>query len=192
MNERLGHSTYLIHRKFLQLLGATLYVYDPAGQLALYAKLKAFKLKEDIRLYTDESMEQEVLVIKARNIIDFAAAYDVHDSATGEKVGVLKRKGLKSILRDEWILMDAEDREIGLIREDSTFLAIIRRFITNLIPQDFRVEVGGAHVGTFRQNFNPFVSRLNVDFSADAQGRLDRRLGLAAAILLCVVEGKQQ
>ena len=72
--------------------------------------MKAFKLKEDIRLYTSEDMQTEVLSIQARKIIDISSAYDVIDSLTGAKVGALKRKGLKSILKDEWIIMDAEDK----------------------------------------------------------------------------------
>ena len=190
MNDRFGHDTYQVHRKFFQLLGAKISIFDPAGNLALFAHMKAFKLKEDIRLYTDEAMQNEILSIRARSVIDFAAAYDVYLTHTGEKVGALKRKGLKSIFKDEWIIMDYEDREIGLISEDSTAMALVRRFLTNLIPQSFNVEVGGAVVATCKQNFNPFVQKMTLDFNP--QTEFDRRLGLAAAVLLVTVEGKQQ
>jgi hypothetical protein len=106
-------------------------------------------------------------------------------------VGALKRKGLKSILKDEWIVMDAEDREIGYIKEDNAFLALIRRFMTNLIPQNYYGELNGQQVCLFKQNFNPFVMKINLDFSMDKAGLLDRRLGIAAAVLLCGIEGKQ-
>jgi hypothetical protein len=33
---------------------------------------------------------------------------------------------------------------------------------------------------------------LNLDFTMDAGGVLDRRLGIAAALLLAIVEGRQQ
>jgi hypothetical protein len=46
-------------------------------------------------------------------------------------------------------------------------------------------------VCTFQQNFNPFVRKLTVDFTGDTQGRLDKRLGLAAGILLAAIEGRQ-
>lgn len=190
MFDRFTHPTYLIRRKVLQVFGATFHVFDPTGQLALYAKLKAFKLKEDIRLYTDETMQTEVMVIQARQIIDWAAAYDVWDATTHEKVGALKRKGWKSMLRDEWVIMDVYDREIGVIQEESLFAALIRRFIFNLIPQAFIATVNGQRAATFKQNFNPFVSKLTVDFT-DNQGQLDPRLGIAAGILLVAIEGKQ-
>ncbi len=154
--------------------------------------MKAFKLKEDIRLYTDETMTAELISIQARKILDFSAAYDVVDSATGRKIGALKRKGWKSLMRDEWIIMDANDNEIGGIQEDNAFVAFIRRFVTNLIPQTFNVQLGGQPVAEFKQNFNPFVSKLTLDFSLDVQRRLDPRLGIAAGVLLCAIEGKQE
>ena len=52
-------------------------------------------------------------------------------------------------------------------------------------------RVGGATVATFQQNYNPFVRKLMVDFTMDPYGRLDRRLGLAAATLLSAIEGRQ-
>jgi len=191
MSDSFSHQKYLVRRKILKLFGAAFHIYDPDGNVAFYSKMKAFKLKENIRLYTGEDMQEEVLTIKARSILDFSAAYDVVDPTTNEKVGALKRKGLKSILKDEWIFMDAGDREIGLIKEDSTFLALFRRVLTSLVPQTYNGFIGDTQVCTFKQNFNPFVIKIALDFSQDTQNLLDRRLGIAAAILLCAVEGKQ-
>ena len=185
------HTNYLVRRKIFKIFGAAFHIYDPDGNVAFYSKQKAFKLKEDIRLYTGEDMQKEVLTILARNIIDFSAAYDVIDPTTRAKVGVLKRKGLKSMIQDEWVIMDANDQEIGLIKEDSTVLALIRRFLTNLIPQKYYGTVRGQQVCIFKQNFNPFVMKIRLDYSMDTRSLLDRRLGIAAAVLLCAIEGKQ-
>ena len=191
MTERFEHQTYLVRRKILKIFGAAFHIYDPDGNVAFYSKLKAFKMKEDIRVYTSEDMQEEVLVIQARKILDISAAYDVVDPTTNEKVGVLKRKGIKSIMKDEWIFMDANDQEIGLIKEDSTFFALFRRFISSIIPQTYHGYIGDNLVCTFKQNFNPFVMKINLDFSPDTSNLLDRRLGIAAAVLLTAIEGKQ-
>ena len=74
---------------------------------------------------------------------------------------------MKSILKDEWIIMDAEDQEKGLIKEDSALLAVVRRFLTNLIPQKYYGELQGEQVCAFKQNFNPFVMKIDLDFSMD-------------------------
>ena len=168
------------------------FFYDMQGNKIGFLKQKLFKLKEDIRLYTDESMTQELLTIKARSILDFSTAYDVTDSRDQTKVGALKRKGLKSILRDEWIIMDAADQDIGRIHEDSMTLALLRRFLTNLIPQSYIFELGGQPVGSAKQHFNPFVLKMDVDLRQDATRKLDRRLAAAAVVLLLAIEGRQQ
>ena len=193
-SERFGHAQYLVRQKFFKVFGNAFYVYDMAGNLVMYSKQKAFKLKEDIRLYTGEDMQTELLRIGARQIIDFSAAYDVWDVQANQKVGAFKRKGWKSLIRDEWIVMDPYDREVGTIVEDSTALALVRRFVdaaSLILPQKFHCEMGGAVVATFQQNYNPIIRKLTVDFSMDPAGRLDRRLGLAAATLLSAIEGRQ-
>ncbi|MFY9585981.1 MAG: hypothetical protein WAT66_00855 [Actinomycetota bacterium] len=186
----LTHDTYVIRRKFLKLFGNEFRVFDPSEKEVLFSRQKAFKLREDIRVWTGEDMQTEVLWIQARQIVDFSAAYDVIDSTTGQKVGAFKRKGLKSVVRDEWILMDANDQEVGIFQEDSVGMAILRRFI-NIIPQKFHMTVGNAHVANLQQNWNPFVMRVTVDMSPDTQHLLDRRLAIAMAILHSSIEGRQ-
>lgn len=186
------HKNYLVRRKILKLFGASFHIFDPQGNVVMFSSQKAFKLKEDIRVFTGEDMQTEVLTILARRIIDIAATYDVYDPMqAGMKVGALKRKGLRSVLRDEWIIMDERDNEIGLIQEDSMLLAMVRRLLTNLVPQRFAGFIRGTEVCTFRQNFNPFVMKIELDFSMDRGNLLDRRLGIAAAVLLCAIEGRQ-
>jgi hypothetical protein len=157
----------------------------------LFSEQKMFKLREDIRVYADESRAQEVLMVKARQIIDFSAAFDVVDSATGQKAGALRRKGFASLLRDEWEILDTGDNVIGRLFEDSMGMALLRRFRTGLIPQNYDITVGTERVADLKQNFNPFTYQLNMDFSMDISRRLDRRVGIAAGILLAAIEGRQ-
>lgn len=175
----------------LSIVGAKFHIYNANQELVMFSQMKAFKLKEDIRLYSDESMSEELLTIAARSLIDFSATYDVKDARTGEHIGSLRRKGLKSILKDEWLILNASEIEIGRIMEESKILALLRRFLSELIPQKYNVQISGNTVSTFKQNFNPFVTKINVDFSMDPGQTLDRRLGLAASVLLCAIEGKQ-
>ncbi len=191
MDERFANTTYQINKKFLKLFGGEFRILAPGGELLFYSKMKAFKLKEDIRLYTDETMQQEVFRIHARKIFDMSATYDVVDTATEQPIGALRRKGFKSMLQDEWAILDTAGGEVATVQEDNAILALIRRFVTNLIPQNFQVTVGSQTVGTFKQNFNPLTTKLMVDFSPDTAQMLDRRLGLAAAMMICAIEGKQ-
>ncbi len=184
---------YTIRRKVFTLFGAKFHIYDPNGKLVGFSQQKAFKLKEDIRVYSDEAKTDERVIIQARQIVDFSAAYDVVDSKTGKKVGALKRKGWTSIVRDSWVVMDPDDQEIGQIQEDSMAMAMVRRFLPlgNLIPQKYHLQDHtGQELATFHQHFNPFVFRLTVTLNDACH--LSPLLVLAAGVLLVAIEGRQE
>ncbi|MBA2941062.1 hypothetical protein HZF08_22540 [Paenibacillus sp. CGMCC 1.16610] len=191
MNPKFNHHKFVVRKQILSLVGAKIDIFDMNEKPILFSKMKAFKLKEDIRIYDDETMQECLISIQARSVIDFSAIFDVVDVETGIKIGSLRRKGVKSIFKDEWAILSPNESEIGLIKEDNVLLALLRRFLTNLIPQHYIVEMNGAKVAEYKQNFNPIVQKLILDFSADHNNKLDRRLGLAAAVLLIAVEGKQ-
>jgi len=110
-NALLQHDRYMVRRKMFTLFGAAFHVYDDSGGLLLYTRQKAFRFKEDLRLYTDQTQSVEVMRIKARQVIDFGATYDVIDTSAQASVGSLRRRGLKSMLRDEWVFFDADGGE---------------------------------------------------------------------------------
>lgn len=192
MHTAFQYNQYLLKRQVFALTGK-LRFYNPQEQLVLFSEQKMFKLREDIRLYADEQKSQEILSIKARQIIDFSAAYDVFDSGTGQKVGALRRKGLKSILRDEWEVLDMNDQVLGMLFEDNMTRAMLRRLLLGAwLPQDYDLTLGEQRVADLKQRFNLFRYEMDIDFSVDSARRLDRRLGLAAATLIAIVEGRQE
>lgn len=183
---------FLLKRQVFKLIGSNFRIYDSGGNLVVFCHQKGFKLREDITLYADEAMQRPWIGIKARTIMDFSAAYDVVDLTTNEKLGAYKRKGWTSIIRDEWIVMDANDNEIGRITEDNQALALVRRFLTALIPQNFDLRLNnGQRVVDLRQRFNPFVYNLEIDFRENTNNAFDMRMGFAAASLIAAIEGRQ-
>lgn len=191
MNPIFEFPAYVLRRQVLSLTGR-FRLYDPTDNLVLFSEQKMFKLREDIRVYSDEAKQNEVLVIKARQIIDFSAAYDVIDSASGQKVGVLRRKGWRSLLRDEWEVLDAQDQLTGSLFEDSIGLAMLRRLLLgSLLPQNYDLVVGGRRAADLKQRFNIFRYELDLDLRENVSRQLDPRLAIAAAVLLAAVEGKQ-
>jgi len=191
MNPIFQHSNYLLKRQAIALTGKFRF-YDPMGNQVMFSEQKMFRLREDIRVYSDESKSQEVLSVKARQIIDFSAAYDVVDTAMNQKVGALRRRGWSSLMRDEWEVLDANDNVVGKLFEDSMGMALLRRFLLgSWLPQNYDITFGETRVADLKQNFNLFRYELNLDFSMDMARMLDRRLGIAAGILLAAVEGKQ-
>lgn len=191
MNPLFGYSQYHLKRQILALTGIVR-IYNPQGEMLLYSRQRMFRLKEDIRVYRDEEMSQEILQIRARQVLDFSAAYDVVDSLSGHKVGALRRRGWQSLARDEWQILSADDTPIGLIQEDTLGRALLRRFLLGAwLPQHYEATLGTVKVADFRQRFHLFRYEMEIDFSADPNRQLDRRLGLAAAILFAIIKGKQ-
>lgn len=187
--------SYTIRRKVLKLLGAAFHIYDAQGRVVGYCKQKALKLKEDIRIYTDESCGTQLLVIKARSVIDFSAVYDV-TLPDGRSIGSLRRKGMAStFLRDHWLVFNGEGRQIAELTEDGSFLAFARRYIdwvARLSPQKFTLTRtdGGGVIARYRQHFNMFVYRLSVAVEKDDPD-LDDLMILTAGCLICAIEGRQ-
>ena len=177
---------YIIQTKYLKIFGGTYWFKDLNGQVIAYSKQKAFKLKEDIVLYSDESCTHGLLQIKARQMMDLGATYDVIDLTTNEHIGSVKRKFLKSIVKDSWKLLDTEGNQYGELIEDS--IAILRRFIP-LIPAKFHFEIPG-HAGiTLHQQFNPIIKKTLLTIPPGHP--MDRRMVAAIALLNSAIEGRQ-
>lgn len=195
MTELFQADTYLIRKKVLKLFGESFHIYSDDSQTELlgFCQLKAFKLKEDIRIYSDEEMTTELLTIKAKSILDISAGYDVVDAQTGASLGGYKRKGLKSIIKDTYELYDQAGNTYAELSEDSGGLALIRRFVplaNILIPQVFHLRGGdGGGSVDYTQKMNPIVQRLVV--KGAQSGGFDPRVVLAGGILHAAIEGHQ-
>jgi hypothetical protein len=182
---------YLFRRKVLKVFGGAFHVYDEQGQLLFYSKQKAFKLREDFRIYADESMSEELLTIKTPQILDIGATYFVQDPRTGEMVGALRRRALKSLFKDEWTFLSTDERELGRMTESSVAGALMSRFI-NLIPQKYSILTPDERqIANIKTHFNPFVHKVSL-WIPDANPPIDRRLLMAAGIMLVGIEGREQ
>jgi len=78
------------------------------------------------------------------------------------------------------------------MQEDDLKLALLRRFLLGVfLPQNYDILSNGQRLVDVRQRFNLFRYELDIDFSPDPDRRIDRRLGIAAGILLAAIEGRQ-
>ena len=186
---------YMVRQKVMKILGEEFHIYSDESMRSMigYSKMAALKLKEDIRVYSDESKSTELLIIKQKGILDLTGGFSIVDGQTGESLGTLRRKGMKSILRDSWVLIDDKENVVGSLGEESGGLALVRRFIpylTILFPQQFHLRVNGSKGAVkYTQKMNPFVHKLSV--SGVKSSGVDPRIAAAAAVLLIAIEGKQ-
>jgi hypothetical protein len=178
-----AHASYVIKRPFLSFFGRTFRVFAPSGALAMFVKHPLMKLREEFQVFADESEQVPLLRIRTREIVAINPTTDVFDAASGEKVGTLRLRGLKSMFKDTWDLLDGNDQPIGLMSEDS---ALLHRLFP-LIPGKWHVELGGAEVMRVAQLFRFFTKEFAVDLTP-SQGRLDPRFGAACALLALMRE----
>lgn len=199
------YKTLEFRRRFWVLVGAKITV-QPAGsnQVIGFISMQAWKIKEDVRLYTDESKQHELLRIHARNIIDIAATYDVFDSASNQLLYSLQRKGIRStFVRDHWDILDAQGNAIGAVEETSSGLALARRYLNFIpivgpfldlalafIPQTYSITTGGGTSGTITHHKNPIIVKMTLD-TQNAEKPADPQLTMAITALLSIIDANK-
>ena len=112
-------------------LASQIRITDARGQMLGYVKQKLFKLKEDIRVCTDESQTKEVFSIRADRVIDFSARYNFTD-AGGNPVGSIRRKGLRSLWKAHYEIYDERENPVMEIHEESAWVKVIDSLVGEL------------------------------------------------------------
>lgn len=179
-----AHPTYTIKRPFWSLLGRKFHVYAPDGSLVCFVKHPLLKLRQEFTLFADESESQPLLTIRSRQVIALNRCLDVLDARTGERVGTLRSRGLKSLLRDTWDILDPSDQPVGLMQEDGA--ALLRRMFP-LLTGKWHIELHQQEVAKVTQVFRFFVKEFTLDLSMN-QGRVDARFAIACALLALMAE----
>ena len=181
---------YRIRKKVIAL-AQQYYIEDHAGRQLGYSRQKMFQLKEDIRVFADDTMSRELFRIQQLNWTDVWGEFAVVDSVANVKVGSIRRKALKSILKGEWDLFDPYGRLFGQIKQE-TGRAVMRRFMPmgGLVPDKLTVELNGQTVAVIDQQFKVIGDawEINAQWTPPA---LDRRVLLGCAILMGMIERHQ-
>jgi len=178
---------YRIRKKVLTIWNKY-WIEDQQGNILGFSKMKMFKLKEDIRIYTDETMAHELFAIKQQQILDIWGTFAVEDTA-GNKLGYIRRKALaSSFVRDEYEVFDACNRLLGGIYED-TGRGLARKYVPmgGLIPEHMELTLNGYPVATINQQFKIIgdIWELNC---VNVPPYLDRRVLLACLLMMGMIE----
>jgi uncharacterized protein YxjI len=133
-------------------LASQIRIADANGQMLGYVKQKLFKLKEDIRVFTDESQTRQIFGIRADRMIDFSARYNFTDAA-GNLLGSIRRKGMRSLWKAHYEIYDERENQVMEINEESAWIKVVDSLVGEL-------PLVGMFTGYF---FNPayLISRTN-------------------------------
>lgn len=183
-----GSDFYHISLKIFTI-GAKYRIYDAQGRIVAFCHRKPFRLRDEIYIYTDESMRYPLLHLKQQNILNAAAVFAVIDPTINQTIGFFGRKFWRSTFQDMWKIYDPWQREIGVVTEESG-CAVLRRFlpIGFLIPKKYSVSLYGRTVAIFNQKLKIIGDEWDLDFRPDPYKTFDRRIGLSAALLMAIIE----
>lgn len=167
-------------------------VTDAGGQVALYVKQKALALKEDVKIFADEGQGQQLYQMKANKIIDFSAQYNI-TRPDGSAVGAVKRKGMRSIWKATYIIVDATGAEAGLIHEENPWLKVLDSFVSEIpfvgmfINPAYLVELRGQTVLYLKKQPAVFEGKFTLEkrgeFSQAEEGLL-----MSSLIMMLMLE----
>jgi len=97
-------------------------VTDASGRLVFYVKLKMFKLKELVTIFSDEEQNRPLYYINADRVIDFSARYHFTD-LNGTNLGSVKREGMRSIWKAHYNVF-AGEALVMQIREEKPWVKV--------------------------------------------------------------------
>lgn len=177
-------------------------VLDDRGQLVAYCKQKVFRLREDIRFYTGEDQKVELFRLATAKIIDWNANFSVTDSATGQVLGHLRRKGWKSVLKDEWVVFDGQGQHLGNLHEEGGWKAAARRagyvfgalgeVFGMFFPYKYHLMIGPEgtqrEAGTIQERRQFFGD--TYDLHRDVNAPVDGRVLIGLTVCVDAIEGE--
>lgn len=179
-----GH--YIIRRKFWSFLERVFRVFTADGQMIMYVKHPLLKLREEFVIYADESEANALLRVKSKQMIAINFSYEITDPKSGNLVGSVQKKGLKSLIRDKFIIHDAAGTEIGYAEEQGA--SILRRFIP-LLTSKHAIFVDGQQAAYIQQKFRFFTKEFEVTLQPS---KLDPQFVLAVALLALMAEARRE
>ncbi len=183
----LDENEFIIDQKLISLGNKYIIKNEERDRIA-YCESESF-FKEGLTVYNDESKEKELFSIKQVSLTKFTGLFEVLDHEESV-VGYLRRKGVKSLVRDEWSILDQEKNKIGTARSDYLLKDLARKRYVRKIPYRYEIIQQGKKIGVYKQRFNLLKRSYKLQIKKDTEQNIDRRLLLSLSICLDAVEEK--
>ena len=133
LNMILKNLNYPLDFKFkITTLSSDFNITDRNGNYVCYVRQKMFKLKEDVIVFSDETRIKQLYRIKANQWIDFNASYTMTHQSDGKSVGVLARKGMKSLWKSTYEIVDSSNTSKYSITEKNAWVKVIDGMVSEI------------------------------------------------------------
>ncbi len=177
---------FVIKRRFWSFFERIFRVFTADGQMIMYVEHPLLKLREEFTVYTDESKSRPMLLVKSKQVIAINFAYEVYDIQTGEVLGAVQKRGLRSIVRDKFIILGPNGEELGYAEEQGA--SLLRRLFP-ILTSKHAIFVDGQQVAFIKQRFRFFTKEFEVSLTPS---RLDPRFVLSVALLALMAEARRE
>ena len=137
----------------------------------------------------DQALSQPVLHVSQDNRLTFPIAWFTLRDSSGTVIARLRKNVLWDLLRRRWTIHAPDGAVRWLAMEDSMLKSLIRRLAPDFIAAFMRtnfvfMDPGSRRIlGTFNRKL-AFRDHYALDLTADPERQLDRRVAVAAAVLL--------
>jgi uncharacterized protein YxjI len=171
-------------------------VVDAAGATVMYVRQKVLALREDVKVYSDDSQQNQIYQINADRIIDWSANYRIK-RMDGETVGTVRRKGLRSLWSATYPIADDQGTEVGLIHEESAMVKVLDALVgevpivgpilTMFINPKYLVEVNGRQVAKLIKKPAFFEGKFIIEREAEMTEK-EEALVLPSILMMLMLE----
>ena len=183
---------YRIRKKTITV-GNKYWLEDQSGAILGFCKQKLFKLKEDIRIYSDENESQALFQIKQTQIMDAWGQFNIIDLQSNQPLGYIKRNIISAFVKDTWEIYTMNNQMVGKIEEKSTGHALARKYLPGgaLIPEDMHVMMDGQVIADIKQDFKIIGDIWSLNCQ-NVPPNFDRRVLLACILLMGMIERRHK
>lgn len=185
--EAFAHASYTLIRPLFSWR-RVYRVYGADGKLSAFVEQPWFRLRTELTLYADETQTQPILVIRNRRFAAVNMEHDLFDARTGVRLGVVRTRGMRSLFRDTWDILDADERPAGMMIEDGAYFW---RRILKILPGRHRIELGGREVARITQVFHFFQREFELDL-VQVDDPIEPRFAIACALIAMMADLRRE
>jgi len=185
--EPFRHASYVLVRPLFSWT-RVYRVYAPDGALVAFVEQPWFRLRSELVMYADEAQLQPILVLKSRRFAAVNMEHDLYDAENGQRLGVIRTQGLRSLWRGTWDILDGDDRPCGRIVEDGPWFW---RRVFRFLPGRHHIELGGREVARIVQRFHFFRREFLVDI-LPVSDPIEPRFAIACALIAMLADLRRE
>ena len=188
---------FVVHQKITMMVNRYVVLASDASgtetEQVAFVEQKRMAFREEVTFYSDPSKSEQLMRLKARQVLDISGGYDV-TTPDGTPIGLFRKDFGASLLRSTWHL-DPPGAPSITGQERHMVIAILRR-LWDFIPFTDVVPFAWPYHFDFHSPAGPVMSvdrkfglqdRYLLAVHADA---LDRRLAIAMAVALDALQSR--